>query len=811
MYALSVIIPFRCETESTEHLLLRLKDLCAELVQAKQERIEFMVVDSGSSPRYRQQCMAICQEYNIRYLYHDTLGKAFSIGACRDFGVQHAHGRAVSFLDVDLRVAPDFWDRLLNLMQAWGISKYKKSFLAIPCLYLTQEGTTEFIAAEPETKFTDFYLRYLQGDKQAIENLAFCSSVMIVERSHYLSVGGHDLAFRGHGYEDFELYHRLLCEEDIIPKSQDYYLDQKTWNTATYRGFRSHLAIAARPAMMMNLFVVHLWHPRPKDASFYSPKSLTENRTIWEDKFKQFVETGVHPEVLPTANNMNDNIVFFGKPQTHAAACIRNATPYLGKIVYVSEYDFMDVWGQFKEESFKQFLQSFDVKKILFPNPYGNPARLAIYHWCRENHIPFYCYERGALPDSWFFDPHGFNADSISYDTQFWDKPLDESSLQKVQDYIQHCIIGAPTLEKQDGRIGADALAQKLQLGGKKVLFVPMQRPSDTVIKHMAGNIRSFSKFADVVDKLAANLKSKGWVVLCKKHPLETEVPALKHAQYVPQDTNFLDLLELADRVVLINSGVGVYAMMMQKPCYIFGDAFYAIPEVNQSIKYLDFESDSDIEQVAQQILAGFEVNTEKMYRFVHYLTQTFYSFGTPKIIQRKEKDGSLRTITTGVDFYNLRIDGKLIFEYESQPRPKLNLSAPMFERYALDIHMQKKSVSSAAATTAPKTTPPAKTEAKPPVKAETKPVAKMEAKPTPKVDVKPSVVETPAKQPAQVEPVVQAKQALLDSVQQGKSKQEIRSAKWKKLMRDPQRFFADSKKPLVKNLARLFGESGKK
>ena len=267
----------------------------------------------------------------------------------------------------------------------------------------------------------------------------------------------------------------------------------------------------------------------------------------------------------------------------------------------------------------------------------------------QKNCFPFYCYDRGALPDSWFFDPHGFNVDSISYDTQFWDKPLDESSLQKVQDYIQHCITGAPTLEKQDGRIGADALAQKLQLGGKKVLFVPMQRPSDTVIKHMAGNIRSFSKFVDVIDKLAANLKSKGWVVLCKKHPLETEVPILKHAQYVPQDTNFLDLLELADRVALINSGVGVYTMMMQKPCYIFGDAFYAIPEVNQSIKYLDFESDSDIEQVAQQILAGFEVNTEKMYRFVHYLTQTFYSFGTPKIIQRKEKMAACEPLQQGL------------------------------------------------------------------------------------------------------------------------------------------------------------------
>ncbi|WP_230471562.1 hypothetical protein, partial [Kingella kingae] len=61
-------------------------------------------------------------------------------------------GRQVS-LDVDLRVAPDFWDRLFNLMQAWGISKCKKSFLGVPCGGLTQEGTTKFIAAEPETNF----------------------------------------------------------------------------------------------------------------------------------------------------------------------------------------------------------------------------------------------------------------------------------------------------------------------------------------------------------------------------------------------------------------------------------------------------------------------------------------------------------------------------------------------------------------------------------------------------------------------------------------------------------------------------------
>lgn len=780
MYQLSVIIPFRCETESTEHLLLRLEDLCAEFNEYQTQDIECIVVDSGSSEQYRYRCEEICEKYQISYIYQDTLGKPFSIGSCRDFGVQHAKGRAVSFLDVDLRVAPDFWQRLLILMKTWGISKYKKSFLAIPCLYLTQEGTQEFLTADPETKFTDFYLRYLQGDKQAIENMAFCSSVMIVERNHYLSIGGHDPEFRGHGYEDFELYHRLLCEEDIIPKSRDYYVDQKVWDTASYRGFRSHLAIAARPAMAMNLFVVHLWHPRPKDASFYSPKSLSVNRMVWEEKFKKFTETKIHPQALQISEKVNESFLFFGKPQTHAASCIRDIIPYLGRIIYVSEYDFMNKWGVLNEEDFAQFLNNFHITKILFPNPYGNPARLAIYEWCKQNQIPFYCYERGALPDSWFLDPFGFNADSNSYEEIHWNTPLTVEDLENTKNYIRECISGSSALEKQDERIGAEVLAQKLGIGGKKVLFVPMQRPSDTVIKYMAGNIQSFAKFMNIIDRIAANLKSKGWVVLCKKHPLETEVPQLRYAQYVPENTHFIDLLELADKVALINSGVGVYAMMMEKPCYIFGNAFYAHKDLNCPIKDFDFESDEDIELATQKIIGDFNVNSEKMLCFIHYLMNSFYSFGTPKTISRKEKDGSLRTITTGIDFYQLRLDGKLIFNYEPLPRPKLNLNAPIFERYALDIHMQKKQVSSSAAATAAKPMPPTNTAAKP-------------APPK----------NTAAKPAAQV---TSSQQNLAANVAaQHKSAKDIRSAKFRKLMNDPYHFFADSKNPIAKSISSIF------
>lgn len=690
MINLSVIIPFRCESDTTIYLLDRLEDLLSTL--PKDLPLEFIVVDSGSDLDYRRQCQKICLMYNVTYLYHDTFGKPFSIGACRDFGVQHAKGAAVSFLDVDLRVAPDFWQRLLILMQAWGISRYKKSFLAIPCMYLTQEGTVEFLQANDDVKFTDFYLRYLQGDKTAVENMALCSSVMIVDRVHYLAIGGHDLEFRGHGYEDFELYHRLLCEEGIIPKTEDYYLDQKTWNTFTYKGFRSHLAMIGRPALMMNLFVVHLWHPRPKKASFYSSNEMNHNRDIWVDKFKKFVDTNRNPEPIPIINNKNEISLFFAKwHNSPTAVAIRDFFPFVGKVVYGDENHFISKGGEFKEDDFEEFLANLNITRIIFPNPYGNPARLAIYKWCREHNFPFYCYDRGALPDSWFFDPNGFNADSGSYLETLWNQDLSAEQTDNISTYIQECLFGSNFLEKQAERIGGEALAHKLQLGSKKVLFVPLQRPSDTVIKYMSGNIQSYDRFIQTIDTLAQSLIPKGWVVLCKKHPLETVTPNLQYAQYVPEDTHFIDLLEMADRVALINSGVGIYSMMLQKPTYIFGEAFYAFESLNETIDDIDFLSKESIDGLARKIITGYTVDEGKMKRFLYYLVFKFYSFGTPKTIRRKEADGSLRTITTGIDFYQLRLDGSLIFNYEKQPRPKLSTSAPLFERYALDIHLKKK------------------------------------------------------------------------------------------------------------------------
>ena len=158
---ISIVVPFRCENDNSKFLICRLEGLLSSI--PSDSRIEVLVVDSGSKYEFRFVCKQICDKFGAQYLYHDTFGSSFAIGLARDFGVQHAKSEFITFMDVDLRVSNDFWGRLINLMFAWGMRKYKNRFLAIPCMYLTELGERDFNSKEGDEKFLEYYVKYLQG------------------------------------------------------------------------------------------------------------------------------------------------------------------------------------------------------------------------------------------------------------------------------------------------------------------------------------------------------------------------------------------------------------------------------------------------------------------------------------------------------------------------------------------------------------------------------------------------------------------------------------------------------------------------
>ncbi len=101
------------------------------------------------------------------------------------------------------------------------IGNQKKEFFTVPCFYLTQEGSRKFISMDIKNRDKIFFNLYLLGKgKDLIQNFAPSSSVMIIRRSHYLSIGGHRPEFKGHGYEDFELIHRLLVYLELFQEAK---------------------------------------------------------------------------------------------------------------------------------------------------------------------------------------------------------------------------------------------------------------------------------------------------------------------------------------------------------------------------------------------------------------------------------------------------------------------------------------------------------------------------------------------------------------------------------------------------------------
>lgn len=412
------------------------------------------------------------------------------------------------------------------------------------------------------------------------------------------------------------------------------------------------------------IFTLHIWHTHVKTSSFYQKN---KNREIYKELFKEFDTTFSHPAPLSLKNQ---NIAFFGKENTAASNCIKDFLVHLGNIFYVYEEEFKNNF----EILFLEFLKLKNITIVIFSNPYGNAKRLKIYEYCKENNIKFYCFDRGALPDSWFLDS-GFNYDSKSYKKL---SSLDNKQIEKTKKYINNVLNSDIFLETQGSRVGKDYLSHKYKLHNKKIIFVPLQRPSDTVIKYFSN--LSMNEFCEIIDDLALKLKVLGYEFIIKKHPLENEIYSFKNAIILDNNTNIIDALDLCDCVCLLNSGVGVYAMMMNKPCFIFANAFYELDGVNYKI------TSYNIDEISQKIINSFVVDEAKVLEFIYFLRYKFYSFAVAKTKSRKEVDNSLRTITYSLDFYELRIDGEDVFIYDRVENKPISITSPIYERFRLDL-----------------------------------------------------------------------------------------------------------------------------
>lgn len=290
---------------------------------------------------------------------------------------------------------------------------------------------------------------------------------------------------------------------------------------------------------------------------------------------------------------------------------------------------------------------SESVNLVLMPNPYGNGKRTKLYRELKEQHFPVVVFDRGGLPGSWFFDV-GFNADSSTYSPILWDKPLTQDMEELAINYVQNIKSSGEVLEVQGARVGGQVLREKLGLQGKKVLFVPFQRPGDTTIRFfggLSGSPEHFQRMILQIERLL-NQNSNEWVVIGKKHPLEKVGPSIP-IRMAPEDAHIYDLLELSEAVCLVNSGTGLLASLWDKPVYYFGEVYYGHPELNRRV--------GTAEEVVHSILHSPLIPSQKKRnRLVHHLIENVYSFGNITA-ETVDEQRAYRTVTRNIAFHQIR------------------------------------------------------------------------------------------------------------------------------------------------------------
>ncbi|NYT79812.1 glycosyltransferase [Alcaligenaceae bacterium] len=661
---LTVIIPLRA-TSSRPDVIERLNYQVENSERCND--VDFLVVDDGSAAPFDDQIKETCERNGMRLIRLETSDKLFSFGRCRNVGVSQSTTPFVMFLDVDLVPYDDFYKDLINEIEVRELHNDVSDFIMVGVIYLTKQGTQQYFDTTPKLRKQKFTHALLEDNHAIIEKFSTGTSVTVYSRPWYMAHGGVDESFEGWGYEDLEFNCRMIRLSKKFPLPSEFSKDYRNFkNIVEYKGWKSIYRLFGDLTFYKGIVLFHAWHPVETNGDYMKRKGANEK--LFNENLLKFARDNHEPWALPMPEAGSS--IFFNK---NPFVYNRLTAPYFGR---------MQLFDPKREtpESIVNLIQHGKADRVVFFNPYADEHIKSIYEAVKAARLPFFVCERGALRDSVFIDPNGFNAESESYHAAYWDKPLSDKKRQKVMDYINEEKTLDASLEKQPERLGELLTRKQLGLEGKKILFVPFQRPSDTVIQYFCGEIETFDNFVNLVRTLADALPSN-WSIVGKRHPLEDDLPDMPGVKWA-NSSNVKDLLAVADATLVINSGVGLLSLMYGKLTLAAGQAFYAQPGLAEHA----FSAD----RILQLLESGARPDPERVLRFTSYLIDDFYSFGTFKTREVAWKEtGQRMTATSDIDFYQVRVPGIGGYNRRRNKDITIRRESILFDRYRVAMSME--------------------------------------------------------------------------------------------------------------------------
>ena len=427
MALLSVIIPFGLSKERPyieERVIEKAKYFKSD------ENIEFIFVEGYSSKNHELKNFI---QANHHIYLKDMEQKAFSQGKCRNLGASCAHSNVLLFLDVDCYISLDNFEKILKLIQIKNIAQNINALIVLPVVYLNKEANEKLKQYDEE-----FWDILIQEDLFIAKNtwVKFFSpsstSSIVINKHQFLRLGGNDENFIGHGYEDFDLFARILkaCVSfEKMPANLSY--DARNWNFFDFKGFRSWFSLLGYEACFYGIYMYHFYHIEPNQNAYMQNKD--KNHRLFYKHLKNIKKHDLKP--LQVFKAKGEKVLMLFKDQNYD---FKDISVYMGEIIYKNISDFF-IDKELKYELLLDFLQQEKITKIFLD------ASIKL-QFDGIDYCDIFYFQKGILPHSWFF---GKNLD-LDYKQ---DLNLSEQKLYQMKKHFL-------TLKKDEKKVILDFLSQ---------------------------------------------------------------------------------------------------------------------------------------------------------------------------------------------------------------------------------------------------------------------------------------------------------------------------------------------------------------
>lgn len=533
-----------------------------------------VIVDYGSEENFSQFIISACDAAGFLYVHVSDYG-TFSLSHARNVGLRAATTEYVMFSDIDFFFLSNAFRRIESLISNLKLEDRIDQIINFPVCHLSTKGTSRYLEESNKDGFLD-WVSFNSTYSRFNEDIDFCapySNIIVVHKLFYELVGGYNESFRGHGSEDFEFLVRValhtgnypepvnINEDRQRPKSREFFGGRR------YAGFRSLCELICLPTELTGLKAFHLDHPRLPDNPWVIENDLSRARLNAElDKYHQNRDRLLLADYLP-------------RPKLAICICVDPSHAGYFFPLRLAGYRLHPIFNRAEEEieAAGKMIDDGTADCLAVFNPYmrSHASFRVLFDKAKAAGVKVVVVERGALPSTIYYGDDVCYIDPAYSNEEFEAEVFTQAELDAAATYISDLRAGDRTLEKLESFEATAERLDKTLSTHKHIVFVPLQLDNDMAVTMFKDG---FEDYVDFIAELLPTIEANPDILfVVKPHPLSVgrEFEQLPNLFVALKEDNVHYLIDRVDVVVCYNSGVGLLALLHQKPVVTVGNAFY--------------------------------------------------------------------------------------------------------------------------------------------------------------------------------------------------------------------------------------------